>query len=123
MILPIYSVMAKIEPSVLEAAEDLGSNSFSKLRRIILPLSMPGLVSTGINIFLNSWQEFTLAVNLISDKAMYTLPVGLTNFIGMHGTDWGGLMATSVVIALPSIVLFVGVQKYFIDGMTGSVKE
>lgn len=45
MILPIYSVMAKIEPSLLEAAEDLGSNGFSKLRRIILPLSMPGVVS------------------------------------------------------------------------------
>lgn len=122
-IILLQGYFTEIPKALIEAARLDGCSTMRIFSHVILPLSMPGLVSTGINIFLNSWQEFTLAVNLISDKAMYTLPVGLTNFIGMHGTDWGGLMATSVVIALPSIVLFVGVQKYFIDGMTGSVKE
>ena len=64
MILPIYSVMAKIEPSLLEAAEDLGSNGFSKLRRIILPLSMPGVVSGFTMVFVPSVSTFYISQKL-----------------------------------------------------------
>lgn len=64
MILPIYSVMAKIDPSVLEAAEDLGSNGLSKLRRIILPLSMPGVVSGFTMVFVPSVSTFYISQKL-----------------------------------------------------------
>ena len=64
MILPIYSVMAKIEPSLLEAAEDLGSNGFSKLRRIILPLSKPGVVSGFTMVFAPSVSTFYISQKL-----------------------------------------------------------
>ncbi len=64
MILPIYSVMAKIEPSLLEAAEDLGSNGLSKLRRIILPLSMPGVVSGFTMVFVPSVSTFYISQKL-----------------------------------------------------------
>ncbi len=64
MILPIYTVMSKIDPSVLEAAEDLGSNSLSKLRRIILPLSMPGVVSGFTMVFVPSVSTFYISQKL-----------------------------------------------------------
>ena len=64
MILPIYSVMAKIEPSLLEAAEDLGSDGFSKLRRVILPLSMPGVVSGITMVFVPSVSTFYISQKL-----------------------------------------------------------
>ena len=64
MILPIYSVMAKIEPSILEAAEDLGSNGLSKLRRIILPMSMPGVVSGFTMVFVPSVSTFYISQKL-----------------------------------------------------------
>lgn len=64
MILPIYSVMAKIEKSTLEAAEDLGSNGFSKLRRIILPLSMPGVISGFTMVFVPSVSTFYISQKL-----------------------------------------------------------
>ena len=64
MILPIYSVMVKIDESVLEAAEDLGSNSFSKLRRVILPLSMPGVISGFTMVFVPSVSTFYISQKL-----------------------------------------------------------
>ncbi|MBQ7312374.1 MAG: ABC transporter permease, partial [Clostridia bacterium] len=64
MILPIYTVMSKIDVSVLEAAEDLGSNGFSKLRRIILPMSMPGVVSGFTMVFVPSVSTFYISQKL-----------------------------------------------------------
>jgi len=63
-----------------------------------------------------------MALSFISDRANYTLPVGISTFIGQHSTNWGGLLATSVVIAIPALVLFVCFQQYFVDSLAGSVK-
>ena len=70
MILPIYSVMSKIDPSVLEAAEDLGSGSFSKLYRVILPLSMPGVVSGITMVFVPSVSTFYISQKLGDGKIL-----------------------------------------------------
>ena len=64
MVLPIYSVMSKIDPSLLEAAEDLGSGSLSKLRRVILPLSVPGVVSGVTMVFVPSVSTFYISQKL-----------------------------------------------------------
>lgn len=64
MILPIYTVMSKIEPSLLEAAEDLGSNGLSKLRRVIFPLSLPGVVSGFTMVFVPSVSTFYISQKL-----------------------------------------------------------
>lgn len=99
-----------------------GCNTFTVLTKIILPLALPGIVASAIYTFIGVWQEFLMALSFTSDKDKFTLPVGLTTFVGQHSTDWGGLMATSVVIAVPAIILFVSVQSYFIDNLAGSVK-
>ena len=70
MIIPIYNVMSKIEPSLLEAAEDLGSGSLSKLRRVILPLSMPGVISGFTMVFVPSVSTFYISQKLGGGKVM-----------------------------------------------------
>lgn len=110
-------------PRELEEASRIdGCNTFTVFTKIILPLATPGIVASAIFTFIGVWQEFLMALSFTSDKNRYTLPVGLTTFVGQHSTDWGGLMATSVVIAVPAIILFVSVQNYFIDNLAGSIK-
>lgn len=105
-----------------EAARIDGANTAQVFFRVILPLAMPGIASAAIMTFINVWQEYFMALSFISDKANYTLPVGISTFIGARSTDWGGLLATSVVIAVPALVLFVAFQQYFVDSLAGSVK-
>ena len=91
--------------------------------RIFLPLVTPGIVATGVYTFIQVWQEFLIASSLITKKAAYTLTVGLTTFKGDEMTDWGSLMATSVIIAIPALILFNLSQEFFINKVAGSVKE
>lgn len=111
-----------IPKEIEEAATIDGCNTVKIFVKIILPLARPGIVASAIFTFVGVWQEFLMALSFTSDKNRYTLPVGLTTFVGQHRTDWGGLMATSVVIAIPAIILFVSAQNYFIDNLAGSVK-
>lgn len=108
---------------LVEASTIDGANRMQSFRHVILPLVTPGLASSAIYCFINLWQEFLLASTFINKKELFTLTVGLGTFRGQHATDWGGLMATSVVIALPSLVLFALAQDYFINNMAGGVKE
>lgn len=105
-----------------EAAMIDGCSVFQTFWRVILPLAVPGIVSGAIYTFIRIWQEFIIALSFTSDKMMYTLPIGLKAYEGSNQTDWGGLMATAVVISVPAIILFVLVQKQFVDSMAGSVK-
>lgn len=111
-------------PLALEEAAKLdGCNVFQLFSRIFLPLVTPGIVATGVYTFIQVWQEFLLASSLITKKAMFTLTVGLTTFKGDEMTDWGTLMATSVIIAIPALILFNLSQEFFINKVAGSVKE
>lgn len=111
-----------IPKSLGEAARVEGCGSFQIFAWITLPLTLPGMAATSIYIFINIWQEFLVAISFISDTKQYTLPVGLASYVGQHNTDWGGLMATSVIIGLPAIIIFLFFQKYFIDNIAGAVK-
>ena len=108
---------------LFESASIDGAGSFQAFCKILLPLGAPGLVCTAIYVFVQAWQEFMFAVNLVTVPEMYTLPVGLQSFVGMRSTDWGGMMATCTMIAIPAVVLFTAVQNYFVDNLAGSVKE
>lgn len=109
--------------SLEEAAKLDGCNTFQLFARIFLPLVTPGVVATGVYTFIQVWQEFLIASSLITKKAMFTLTVGLTTFKGDEMTDWGALMATSVIIAVPALVLFNFSQEFFINKVAGAVKE
>ncbi len=109
--------------SLEEAAKLDGCSTMQVFMKIFLPLVVPGIVATGVYTFIQVWQEFLIASSLITKKASYTLTVGLTTFKGDEMTDWGSLMATSVIIAIPALILFNLSQEFFINRVAGSVKE
>lgn len=106
-----------------EAAAIDGCNRWQTLLRIILPTATPGIVATAIYTFISMWQEYLIASSMLGDKSKYTLTVALAQFKGEFDTNWGALMATSVIIAVPAIVAFLSIERYFIDNLAGSVKE
>ena len=93
-------------------------------RRITLPLVAPGLVATGIFAFIQAWNEFIFALVIMNRPEHQTLPVWLQAFNeGARGTDWGGVMAGSTLMALPVIMFFLIVQRRVTAGLTaGAVK-
>ncbi len=108
---------------IQEAATIDGCTKMGLLWRIVLPLSVPGLLASAAFVFIGVWQEFLLAVTLISDPKLRTVTVGLYSFISEHRVEWNLLIAASVAISIPTIILFGLVQRYIVDGITsGALK-
>jgi N,N'-diacetylchitobiose transport system permease protein len=107
-----------------EAAMMDGCSRFQAFRKITFPLLAPGLVATGVFGFIQAWNEFTLAVVVMTREDKKTLPVWLASFLDVNrGVDWGGVMAGSTLIAVPVIVFFLLVQGRMVSGLTaGAVK-
>ena len=107
-----------------EAARCDGASRFGAFVRITLPLVAPGLVATGIFAFILAWNEFIFALVIMNKPETQTMPVWLLAFNeGARGTDWGGVMAGSTLMALPVVVFFLIVQRKVTAGMTaGAVK-
>ena len=87
--------------------------------RIAAPLAAPGLATTAIFGFLNSWNEFLLSFVILGSGERRTLPVGIYNFIGSEVADWGPLMAATTLAVVPTLVLFLLVQRRITGGLTG----
>ncbi len=112
-----------IPKEIEDAARVDGCSYFGVFWRIILPLSVPGLVSVFIYTITVCWQEYLFAITFISSDHLKTLPVVLSSFTGEHGTDWGGMMAAAILMSLPVAVVYLLLQRYFLAGLTaGSVK-
>lgn len=106
-----------------EAAEIDGLNKFQIIYKVILPLSIPSLISTGLYAFINAWNEFMFGYIFTSTDAYRTLTPAIMLFKGVNTIDWGGLMASSVVAVIPVTFVFLFLQKYFLAGlMSGSIK-
>ncbi|GAA2789500.1 carbohydrate ABC transporter permease [Crossiella cryophila] len=106
-----------------EAAMVDGCSRWGAFRRVTLPLLGPALVSTSVFSFITAWNEFLFALVLMRDQSNQTLPVWLSTFSTVFGTDWGGTMAASVVFALPVLIYFLIVQRNLVAGNTaGAVK-
>ena len=106
-----------------EAAEIDGCSKAKTPIRVILPVSIPSLISTGLYAFINAWNEFMFGYVLISSDKLRTLTPAIMLFKGANLVDWGGLMAASVISVLPVTIIFLFLQKYFLAGlMSGSVK-
>ncbi len=106
-----------------ESAMVDGCSQMSAFRRIVLPLLAPGLVATAIYALMTAWNEYLFAYVLLQDNDKYTLSVWLLKFTGQRGTDYGALMAGSILIALPVVIFFLLVQRKVASGLTaGAVK-
>jgi ABC-type glycerol-3-phosphate transport system permease component len=121
-IILVSGYFGEIPAEIFEAARIDGCSTIGIFWRIVLRLGMPGIVTVSIYVFISVWQELLLVYRLLTKEELKTLPPGLESFVGQYATDWGGLMATSVVIAIPSMILFLAVQKYFINNLAGAVK-
>ncbi|MBE6482420.1 MAG: carbohydrate ABC transporter permease [Actinomyces ruminicola] len=107
-----------------EAAKVDGTSSFGALWRVLVPISIPGIVSVGIYTFMIAWNEYLFALTLTRTNDMRTVPIGIQLLMGQHSYEWNEMMAMSVLGSIPVVLLFIFFQRYFIGGMTaGSVKN
>ena len=119
----LTSYMNAIPRELDEAARIDGASRLQILRLIILPVVMPGVVTTGIYIFVTSWNEYLFAM-MLSGQNVRTVTVALQLFIGEFTVQWGLLTAGGALIALPVTILFLLVQKRLVGGLTaGAVKS
>jgi ABC-type glycerol-3-phosphate transport system permease component len=111
-------------PEELEHAARIdGATRIGALVRVVLPLAAPGLATTAVLAFLEGWKEFLLALTFLNDEDKKTAPLVLQTFVGRGDTDWGAVMATSVLYTLPVAVVFVLARKHLMTARTaGAVK-
>jgi ABC-type glycerol-3-phosphate transport system permease component len=111
-------------PEELEHAARIdGATRFGAMVRVVLPLAAPGLATCAVLAFLEGWKEFLLALTFINDDERKTVPLVLQTFVGRGDTDWGAVMATSVIYTLPVAVVFLLARKHLMTARTaGAVK-
>lgn len=106
-----------------EAAMMDGCTRFQALRKVIFPLTLPGLGATLGFVFTAAWSELLFALMLISKNDAMTFPVGLLTFVSKFSVDWGQMMAAGVLALIPSCLFFIFIQRYLVQGLTsGAVK-
>lgn len=106
-----------IPDELLESAKMDGCSHFGIYLKIILPLCKPALATLAIFSFLGSWNNFFWPLVLITTKGMRTLPLGLALFQGQYVTAWGLVMACAFMTFLPALIIFLSLQKYFVQGI------
>ena len=100
-----------------------GANHFVIFTRIMIPLAKPALSTVAVFSFLGAWDEYIWALTVLTDVEKRTLPIAIANFRGVHATDWGLIFAASLTAVIPTLVIFVLFQRFFVQGLTtGAVK-
>lgn len=116
------SYYATIPPDLHEAAVLDGCSEFGIYWRIYFPLSRSALVTVTILNFVGAWNEYVLPVLTNDDPTRFPLPVGLQSLLASSVVQWNQVMAAALIIVVPILVLFVFLQRFFINGLQGSVK-
>jgi multiple sugar transport system permease protein len=112
-----------IPDDLLDAARIDGAGEFRVFRSIVLPTIQPVLATLALWTFLATWNDFMWPLIVLSDDRKYTLPVALAGLVGEHAQDVELMMAGAVVTVLPVLILFLMLQRYYVEGVTeGSVK-
>jgi multiple sugar transport system permease protein len=112
-----------IPDELLEAARIDGAGELHIFARIVLPLLKPIMVTLAIFTFLAAWNDFMWPLIVLTDQDHYTLPIGLASLAREHAQDTELMMAGSVITVLPVLVLFLALQRYYLEGLLlGSVK-
>jgi multiple sugar transport system permease protein len=118
------SFFRRIPPSLEESAMIDGCGRIQAVIRIVLPVMTPGIMAVFVFTFTGCWNELFYAIMMINSDGLRTIPAGLMNFVQKYNIDWGQMSAAAVITLLPVIIMFTGVQKYIVAGLTqGSVKE
>lgn len=123
--LPFYiflmsGFMQGIDKAYVEAAGIDGAGNFRKMVSVVLPMCKPGLATMLMFSFMEYWNEYILALQIIRDDAKKTLPLGLRNIMeqARYATDWGALFAAMVIVMLPTMIFYLCVQKKLTSGLS-----
>lgn len=103
-----------------EAAQIDGASRLHSFGMVVLPLAGPAIAAVAIFAFLFSYNEYLIASIFLRSQTLYTVPVGIQQFMQQYATDWGSLMASATMAMLPTFVLFLLIQKYMTYGAIGS---
>ena len=116
--------IVNIPSELIDAARIDGCSEFGIYYRVVLPIIKPALGALTIYSFLGSWNGYLWPLIILRDESKYTLPLGLANLVSVYQQDYGMLMAGTLLSLLPVIILFLGMQSEFVQGITlGGVKE
>jgi len=123
----LTSFMRTLPGDLEEAAYVDGATPLQVFWKVLLPLIAPGLVTTGLLAFISAWNEYLYALSFIQSPNHYTVPLAITSFVSNTGSafavPWGQIMAATVIVTLPLIILVLVLQKRIIAGLTaGAVK-
>ena len=120
----MYGYFKSISTGLDEAARVDGSSAFNTFLKIILPIALPGLVATIIYAFLQNWNEYMFASVLMSADEKKTITYAISTMADAYKIQWNYLMCAAMISSVPTLTVFVVMQKYLIAGMTaGAVKE
>lgn len=112
-----------ISSEMEQAATIDGCNRLQSMMRVLLPVAAPGIVTTLIFIFINAWNEYTVALCLISTDTLKPLTVGINTFNGYNMIEWQYLFAASIFAIIPVVILFMCIEKNLVSGLaSGGVK-
>ena len=119
----LRAFFASIPREIEEAAAVDGCGPAGVLFRIILPVALPGIVTAAIFAFIAAWNEYIVALTLMTDASMRPLTVGITSYVTAYVQHWDLLFAASTIAIVPVVVLFALIEPYLVGGLTaGSVK-
>jgi multiple sugar transport system permease protein len=119
----LRAFFASIPRELEEAAEVDGCSRLGALVRVVLPLARPAIVTAAIFAFIAAWNEYIVALTLMTDADMKPLTVGITSYVTAYVQHWNLLFAASILAIVPVIVLFAVIEPYLVSGLTaGSVK-
>jgi multiple sugar transport system permease protein len=103
-----------------EAAKLDGAGYFKTYWKVMLPLTAPALAAITILSFQGTWNDFFWQLLILQDQQKYTIPVGISAFVGVYKTNWPALMAASTIAILPIAFIYLVFQRYFIAGVTAA---
>ena len=114
--------MAAIPKELEEAAAIDGASRLGFFFRMVLPLSLPGVITTGILTFVTAWNSYLLPLFILNDSASYTLPLGVQAFASEHSVDTAAVLAFTSLSMIPALVFFSIFERRIVGGLTGAVK-
>ncbi|GAB3069985.1 MULTISPECIES: carbohydrate ABC transporter permease [unclassified Phycicoccus] len=119
----LHGFFASIPKEVEEAAELDGCGPLLRLRRVMLPLTLPGLVTATIFTFIAAWNEYVVALTLMLSDEKKPLTVGINSYVTGYEQNWDQLFGASIIAIVPVVILFAVIEKHLVGGLTaGSVK-
>ncbi len=121
-ILLVRNFFDNIPLALDDAASIDGCSRFQTFWYVLRPLVTPAVAAASVFVFINAWQDFLLASSLITNSGRFTVTVGLYAFEGANTTNWGAILASSVLVSIPSVLMFAVAQRYLVRVVSGGVK-